>query len=83
MVLISYFNHTDALFNLNGTALYIVDDGKVTFEKGYPTTVPNDRIVLKIERGSSNYTITSFSNIIYKNKEGNWSIWKIMKSKNI
>ena len=41
MVLISYFNHTDALFNLNGTALYIVDDGKVTFEKGYPTTVPN------------------------------------------
>ncbi len=41
MVLISYFNHTDVLFNLNGTALYIVDEEKVTFGKGYPTTVPN------------------------------------------
>ena len=54
MVLISYFNHTDVLFNLNGTALYIVDEEKVTFGKGYPTTVPNRVIVWKIERGSSN-----------------------------
>ena len=54
MVLISYFNHTDALFNLNGTALYIVYEGKVTFENGYPTTVPNRVIVWKIERGASN-----------------------------
>ena len=48
------FRPTDVVFNHNGTVLYIVDWGNVTFEKGYPTTVPNSGVVWKIETVTRN-----------------------------
>lgn len=44
------FRPTDVVFSNNGTSLFIVDWGKVTFEKGYPTTIPNSGVVWRIDR---------------------------------
>lgn len=42
------FRPTDIVFSRNGSALFIVDWGNVSFTKGYPSTIPNSGIVWKI-----------------------------------
>jgi glucose/arabinose dehydrogenase len=42
------FRPTDVAFSKNGSALFIVDWGGVTFTKGYPSTIPNSGIVWKV-----------------------------------